>query len=83
MIAAVITLLGALEQRGEDLAVGVLAHGSGDLTLELADRCHDRLKRRDEREHDRAARVAFKLAGTALGARRSLASSSAGCLPPL
>ena len=58
---------GAAEQREEDGAVGMLAHGGGDLALELVDRSDDRFKRRDQREHRRAAGLAFERSGPALG----------------
>ena len=58
---------GAAEQREEDGAVGMLAHGGGDLALELVDRSDDRFKRRDQREHRRAAGLALSAPGPALG----------------
>ena len=57
------TLLGSAEQREEDLAVGVGAHGVRDLGGEQADLLDDRLERGDEREHDPAAGVGLELAG--------------------
>jgi hypothetical protein len=63
--------VGVLEQREEDLTVGVRAHRGRDLPLELLD-LRERLERANEREDELPAGVDLELAGATLGSAAEL-----------
>ena len=71
---------GVAEQREEDLAVGVLAHGGGDLLGELLDLLDQRLDRGDQGEHERAAGGELGLADAPLGRAPELREQLGGLL---
>ncbi len=73
----------ALEQREEDLPVGMRADRGGDLPLELGDLRVERPDHRDEaRARAAGGRRARARRPVPVGAALSLASSSRGRLPP-
>ena len=72
--------VGVLEERQEDLAVGVRVDGVTDLGGEQADLFHDRSQRGDEREDESTAGVGFDLAGAAGWGRAELGEQLTGGL---
>src|ERR1700694_6329885 len=71
---------GAFEQREKDLAVGMLADRGRDLALELLDLRVERSHRRDQREHELAARCQLELADATLGRAPELCEQLRGLL---
>ena len=70
----------AFEQRQEDVTVGVSAQAVTDLAGQLADLGDERLDRRNEREHDRAARLDLLVAGAPVRGAAELADQLLGLL---
>src|ERR1039457_1641244 len=69
-----------LEQRQEDLAVGMLADGGRDLALQLLDLLVDRLDRRDQAQRHPPAGGQLELAGPGGGSPAELCEQLRGLL---
>ena len=62
------------------MTVGVSAQAVPDLAGQLADLGDERLDRRDEREHDRAARLDLLVASAPVGSAAELSDQLLGLL---
>jgi DNA-binding CsgD family transcriptional regulator len=75
---------GDAEQREEDLAARMLAHGGGDLPVERLGLCNERLERGDQSEHHGASCLKWRSAAIAeLASRGEPASPSPDLLDEL
>ncbi len=71
---------GFLEQRQKDRAVGMLAHGGGDLRLQLLELPVDRLDRRDQAQHQLPAGGQLELPDPGRGSAAELCQQLRGLL---